>query len=142
MCKADKNLLKKVTEDMKKLNDYAFDEKYGYLACSLLDSTIRAVSEEGIIISYEYDSVVRENLAIINKLTDTYNKITDSSYKLAIISHEQWEKKKDEYVKLYKEGKHYEIVPEPELEILEEIENDGIIKNDTVKLFGDLVEID
>ena len=56
LCKADKNVLLSVKKNMEKLKEYVFDQKIGYLVCSLMDGTIRVASEENILISVEYDS--------------------------------------------------------------------------------------
>jgi hypothetical protein len=39
-----------------------------------------------------------------------------------------------------KDGKHFEVIEEPE-EVYEELEKNDIIVNSAVELFGDIVEI-
>ena len=141
LAKADKKLLKEEQNKFEMLKDYTFDQEIGYIVCSLLDSKLRAVSENNMIISFEYDSNVLQNLQIIDKITDVYNKITDSSKEIAIISDKEWDKVKNEYIKNLKDGVKYEVKDEPEL-IFEEIENDDIISNSAMKLFGDIVEVE
>ena len=141
LAKADKSILKLEKQKFELLNDYTFDQKIGYLVCSLLDATIRAASEEGIILSYEYDSNVKQNLLNLNSLIDVYNKITNSDKIIAVISDDQWNEEKNKYIKCKKEGKEYQIMEEPK-EIFEEIKKDDIIDGDAVDLFGDIVEIE
>lgn len=137
---ANKQLLMKEISNLDLFNDYTFDSEIGYLACSILDSKIRAVSDQNIIISYEYDSIVKQNLTVIDKLIQVYNQITNSNKKLAIISDSVWENVKKEYISNIKAGINYELQDEPE-EIFIEEKNNDIISNNAIELFGDIVEI-
>ena len=65
---ADKKLLKEEQSNFEKLKDFTFDQEIGYIVCSLLDSKLRAVSDKSMIISYELDSNVLQNLQVIEKL--------------------------------------------------------------------------
>ena len=138
---ADKKLLKKEQSNFEKLKDFTFDQEIGYIVCALLDSKLRVVSENNMIISFEYDSNVLQNIQIIDKITDVYNKITNSNKEIAIISDKEWDKVKSDYIKNLKDGVKYEVKDEPE-PIYEEIENDGIISNSAVQLFGDIVVVE
>ncbi len=137
---ANKQILNKEIENMKLLNDFTFDQEIGYIVCNLLDAKIRAASEESIIISYEYDSIVKQNLIDLEKITYVYNKITNSNKNLAIITDNEWESEKSRYIKCIKEGNQYQAIEEPQ-EIYEEIVKNDIIINSAVELFGDIVEI-
>ena len=141
MALANKQLLKFELDNMNILEDFTFDQEVGYVVCAILDGKIRAVSEDSLILSYEYDSVVKQNLNIIDKITYVYNKLTNSNKKIAIISDEQWEIEKNKYIASLKDGNHYEVVEEPE-EIYEEVEKDDIIVSSAVELFGDIVEFE
>ena len=138
---ADKNLLNKEISNMELLKDYTFDQKIGYIVCSLLDSKIRVVSPDNMIISFEYESTVEQNLSIINKVMDVYSKITHSVKNIAIISDDRWEKLKKEYISNLKNNIKYEVMSEPEV-IFEQFEKNDIISNSAVDLFGDIVEIE
>lgn len=138
--KANKQLLMNEISFIDRFNDYTFDSENGYLACSILDSKVRVVSEDNLIISFEYDSIVKQNLSIINKLNEFYNKVTNSNKKIAILSDSEWEKEKLSYINSVKNGTNYELIPEPE-EIFIETKNNDIISNNAIELFGDIVEI-
>lgn len=141
MALANKQLLKFELDNMNILEDFTFDQEVGYVVCAILDGKIRAVSEDSLILSYEYDSVVKQNLNILDKITYVYNKLTNSNKKIAIISDEQWEIEKNKYIASLRDGNHYEVVEEPE-EIYEEVEKDDIIVSSAVELFGDIVEFE
>ena len=138
---ATKPLLKEETEKFELLKDFTFDQEIGYVVCSLLDSKLRAVSPDNIIISYEYDSNVKQELQNLDKIIDVYNKITNSNKIIAIISDEEWEKVKKEYIDNLKNGVKYEVQKEPEV-ILEELEKSDIISSSAMELFGDIVEVE
>ena len=138
---ANKNLLRLEMNNFEVLRDYSFDQEIGYIICGILDGKLRAVSSDAIIISYEYDSNVKQNLYIIDKIEDIYNKITNSNKKIAIISDDYWEKVKQEYINDLRNGIKYEVEEEPRA-VYEELKNDDIITSSAVSLFGDIVEID
>jgi DNA polymerase-3 subunit gamma/tau len=137
---ANKKILNDELEKFKLLNDFTFDQEIGYLVCNLLDGTIRAASDKNIIISYEYDSCVKQNLLELEKITYVYNKITNSNKNIAIITDEEWENEKSNYIMCLKDGNSYNFIEEPEEIYEEEVKND-IIKSSAVELFGDIVEI-
>ena len=137
---ANKNILNQEIDNMKLLNEFTFDQEIGYIVCNLLDSNVRAASEDNIIISFEYDSIVKQNLMELEKIIYVYNKITNSNKKFAIITDEEWENEKNNYIKSIKDGKSYQVMEEPK-EIYEEIKKNDIISNSAVELFGDIVEI-
>lgn len=138
---ANKNLLRLEMNNFEVLRDYSFDQEIGYVVCGILDGKLRAVSSDAIIISYEYDSNVKQNLYIIDKIEDVYNKITNSNKKIAIISDDYWEKVKQEYINNLRNGIKYEVEEEPKA-VYEELKNDDIITSSAVSLFGDIVEVD
>ncbi len=138
---ANKNLLKDEIIKFDSLREYSFDQNFGYIVCNILDGKLRLVGEDSLVISYEYDSNVKNNLNIIEKINKIYNNLTKSNKKIAIISDEYWEKVKNEYIVNLKNNKKYEFIDEPEV-IFEEIKNDDIISNSAIDLFGDIVEVD
>lgn len=142
MAEADKKLLNDVINGIGVFNEYTFDTEIGFVACALLDAKIRAVSNKGIVISYEYDSIVKQNLLNLNKITEIYNKLTNSNYLFAIISDADWDAAKADYIKTIKSGGIYETMTEPAEEILEVNKKNDIISNSAIELFGDIVEID
>lgn len=139
---ADKGILNEVINSMKIFNDYTFDEDIGYIACALLDAKVRAASSESIIISYDYDSIVKQNLLFLDKITSVFNNLTNSNKKFAIITDEEWEKERAKYVLAIKEGKKYSVVKEPEEKVFEDKKENDIIVGSAIELFGDIVEVE
>ena len=140
LAKANKQILNRDIENISLLKEYTFDQEIGYIVCIILDAKVRASSEDSIILSYEYDSVVKQNLMILDKISYVFSKIIGEDKSFALITHDEWEREKEKYIKSIKEGNHYELVEEP-IEVYEEIVKDDILVNSAVELFGDIVEI-
>ena len=139
---ADKSLLKEESSNFELLKDYSFDQEIGYLVNSLLDSKLRVVGNNDMIISFDSKAIVEQNLVNLLQLNDVYEKITKSNKNIAIITDEEWEILKKEYISNLKNNVSYEVKEEPEV-ILEEIKNDDIISSSAISLFGeDIVEIE
>ena len=139
---AEKSLLKKELESFELLNDYVFDQKIGYIVSALLDSKIRVVGTDNMIISFDSDGVVEQNMENYEILNEIYNKITNSNKRIAIVSNDEWEKLKDEYIK-NKDNKDYYIVQDEPKLVFEEKKKDDIIINSAISLFGeDVVEVE
>lgn len=141
LAKADKNLLRLEMKNFTLLNDYTFDQEIGYLVCAILDAKLRVVSDDCLVLSYDYDSNARQNLNNLEKITDVYNKITNSNKNIAIITDEYWEKVKNEYILNIKNNVKYDVVEEPK-PLFEELKNNDIITSSAVELFGDIVEVE
>ncbi len=138
---ADKTLLKDEAKLFDLLKDFTFDQQIGYIVCALLDSNLRVVSADSIILSYDSTAIVKQNLSILDKMMEVYSKITGSSKKIAIISDDEWNSLKNEYISNLKNGIKYNFIPEPEV-IFEESDKDDIISSSAIDLFGDIVEIE
>ena len=139
---ADKNLLKLEINNLELLKEYSFDQNIGYLVNSLLDAKLRAVSSDYLILSYDSDASVSQNLLNIVKLNEVYNSITKSSKKIAIISDDAWEKFKLEYINNLKNNVKYDIQEEPEL-LFEDLNKNDIMSSSAISLFGeDIVEVE
>jgi len=110
------------------------------VACAILDGKLRAASEENLIMSYEFDSIVDQNLDNLEDINNIYNKITNSNKKLAIISDAKWDEVKKKYIEDLKNKVELKIIPEPEEVFIEE-ENNDIINTNAIELFGDIVEV-
>ena len=146
MIEAVKDELNKETVNLDKLSDYTFDPNNGYLACELLDGKVRASSPKNIIISYDYEGMVDKLSNHFNKLNDFYNEKTGSLKKIAFITTTKWNELKQEYINLHKQGKQFEYQEEPILNSFQEDvkinnESDDLI-NQTIEMFGDLVEVE
>ena len=125
-----------------KLNEYVFNQEYGYIVSEIMNSKLRASSKDCIILSFEYDSVVEKNQADIEKITDVYQKLTGTNKKIAIISDKLWQEEKNKYVDNIKNDVKYVIIEEPTFKYVENIEkDDSVDEENPMDLFQDIVEI-
>lgn len=138
---ANKQVLINEVKNFNILNEYTFDQQIGYLVCEILNSKFRVASNDIIVLSYEYDSIVQQNLEHLEQMEDVYNKLTGSSKKFAIITDKQWNELKSEYIRHIRNGECYQIKEEPEKQFKKE-ENNDIISSDATSIFGDIVEFD
>ena len=81
------------------------------------------------------------NINNIVKLNEIYNELTKSDKKIAIVSKENWNKIKKEYINNTKNGQKYDIIEEPDLIINKEQEEKSNEENNPLDLFKDIVEI-
>ena len=135
---ASKEEKKKDLELFEKFNEYVFDPKYGHVASELLNAKLQVSGEIGILLSYEYPSVVEQNLKNIDEITKVYNELTNSNKKIAIITDEEWNKLKEEYIESIKNNKKYDIIEEPSINSSTDEEN---LIGDSLESFKDIIEI-
>ena len=133
--------------NLKLFNDYIFDHDNGYLASELLDGTVRAASNNSIILSYDYESMIEKMFAHLDKLIKFYNKVSNNTKTIALITNEEWYDLKNEYMILRNKGEHFSYQEEPFLNINNNSDRINVEKNiDEIKkakdLFGDVVEIE
>ena len=91
---ANKQVLNREIDNLKLLNDYTFDQQIGYLVCEILNSKFRVASDEIIVLSYEYNSIVQQNLEHLEQMEDVYYELTKSRKKFAIITDDEWSRLK------------------------------------------------
>ena len=138
---ATKNDLLREKDNFLKFKNYIFDQKIGYIACALVDADLGAASESGVVLIYKYDSNVEQNLLLIDKMAEVYKKIVGSDMLFSIVNDDVWNEEKKKYISCLKSGKKYTYIEEP-LEVFEEKQKSDILNNETIDLFGDVVEID
>lgn len=141
MALANKQILKQELAALTVLNDFTFDQEIGYLVCEILNSKFRVASDEILVLSYEYDSIVEQNLTHLEQMEEVYAKLTNSNKRFAIISDKEWDTIKNEYIESLKNGEHFTVKEEPD-KVFKKEENNDIISNSAIHLFGDIVEID
>ena len=140
---ASAKLKKEISEKFIDLDKYLIDKKYKVAATILKDATIAAVSNDHMLLTYKYVSMVEDNDKSINKITKLVNEITKSNYKVVAISIDEWKETRPYYVELKKSGK-IELLNEP---VINESNNNGLnIDNEfdeVINAFGsELIEME
>ena len=140
LAEAEKEEKNNDLQKIEKLNDFIFDPDKGYLVSEILNGKLQASSKSSIIFSYEYESIVNQNLQNIEQITKVFNELTNSSKKVAIITDLEWNTEKKRYIEFTKQGNKYTIKEEPSIDIKveENVEKD----NSTLAMVGDIVEIE
>ena len=142
---ATKEILKDMQQKFIQLNDYVFNQEYGYLICSLLEGTLRLSSDEYIVISYEYDSVCESTLENLEQMENILKKLLDIDKKLVIISDSFWNEQAKNFVNNKKLNIVYKYIEEPPLVFNKCDEGTSSTSNSTCdsisEMFGDIVEI-
>ena len=140
---ASAKLKKEISEKFIDLDKYLIEKKYKVAATILKDATIAAVSNDHMLLTYKYVSMVEDNDKSINKITKLVNEITKSNYKVVAISIDEWKEMRPYYVELKKSGK-IELLNEP---VINESNNNGLnIDNEfdeVINAFGsELIEME
>lgn len=139
LARADKKEKIECEQNFQKLNESVFDQKIGYIVSELLNATIRVVSKDIVMISYEYDSVVDQNLKVLDLFHEVLESIAGISKKIGIITDEIWNTEKQKYIKATKNHEKYDIIEEPELIEMKDSEDSD--SSSLLEDFGDIVEI-
>lgn len=144
--RASKQRLLELKEKWAQLNDFVFNQEFGYLVCILLDGTLRAASNENVIISYPYDSMVEKGYSCILKLEEIFTRVFGISVHLVFITDERWNQEKAEFIRRKNENVAYEYQEEPQIESKNEKVSSNFeqseISRSAIELFGDIVEIE
>lgn len=147
---AKKEYLLEFKQNWFKINDFVLDRSYGAAACFLMDSDIRAVGENEFIITCNYESVKERGLGLLNVMEELISKVFNSSYKIALLTDEEWNIEKQQFIDFKKQGKKYEYKDLSSLlekhDIIDVSENGNISSDDLVQqaisIFGeDIVKI-
>lgn len=138
--KASKDELVNDQKLFKQLNEYIFDQNIGYLVTNLLDGKLRVSSENIIVVSYDYDSMVDKSLEHIEKYTNVLEDKLKIAKELALISNERWEKEKQLFIENKKSGIEYEVKEEPDKIYIKTSEEENY--DEIVDLFDDIIEIE
>ena len=142
---AKKTIKNEEIKNFEKLKSMSFDSTEGYFANNLLDGVVQCANDECVVISFDHDAIVRQNLIDIEKLMKFYKKVTKSDKKLCLIGLEKWNSESKKFMEAYKNKNiddiyHIEEEPKP---IYEEDKKDDIIGSSAMNLFdSDIVEME
>lgn len=131
---ANKQLKISLQDKWKVVSDYLTDTHYSLVAGKWTDAKIEVAGENYIIFTVLYESLI-EGIYSNDKLSNDFiNSILDGNYKYVVITDDEWNKYREEYIKNIKNGIKYQ------LKELEEDKNEEIIdkKEPTIvdKLFS------
>ena len=127
-----------------KLNDYALDSEFGAATCYISDGTIRAVGKGEVIISFAYESMVNRGFNLLEKVQKLLEKIYNKHYDIALVTNEEWEQEKADFIANKNNKDAYQYVPLEKVEKQEvnNKQNNDSITSQAIELFGeDMISI-
>ena len=104
---ANKEIKNNLQKLMSKFSDYLTDKKFKVAAGTLIDTKIEVAGEGYIIMSATSEAIVQKIYDNYKLCQELINMIFLSDYNFAVLSYQEWNIYKDEYVKNFKNGKKY-----------------------------------
>ena len=104
---ADKNLKLNLQEKWNNVSDYLTDKRYSLVVGKFTDVNLEVVGGNYVIFTVMYESlvdVIYNNEKVAN---DFVNTILDGKYNYVVITNDEWNKYKEEYISNIKNGKKY-----------------------------------
>ena len=86
------------------------DNHYSLVVGKWTDVKIEVVGGEYIIFTTMYESIIDGIYSNIKLSNDFINTILDNKYNYVVITEEEWNNKKEEYINNIKNGKKYELM--------------------------------
>lgn len=116
---ADKKLKLSLQEKWNSVSDYLTDKHFLSVAGKWTDAKIEVVGGNYIIFTVLYESLV-DSIYSNDKLSkDFINTVLGDKYNYVVITNDEWNKYRDEYIKNIKNGIKYQV---KELEVEKEVE--------------------
>ena len=141
LSKATKKEKQDFESKFKSISDYTLDSKLGATASFIIDGKICAVSENEVIISFSYESMVDRGINLINIVQNLLEKVYNKKYDVAFVTSEEWEHIKKKFIEDKGKGISYEYIPleAGNKEISKEIKEkkEDTLIDQAVTLFGD-----
>ena len=134
---ASKEILDKFKDKWAMIDNYIDDEKYSVVSGLLKDSNLVVGSNDYIILSNKFQSIVDRMNCNLSAIENLLEKILGNHVYVAIISDEKWNIVKNKYINDIKSGKKYTLIKNENNNKV-----DGSIvkeKNDSIDQLIDLV---
>ena len=134
---ASKEILDKFKDKWAMIDNYIDDEKYSVVSGLLKDSNLVVGSNDYIILSNKFQSIVDRMNCNLSTIENLLEKILGNHVYVAIISDEKWNIVKNKYINDIKSGKKYTLIKNENNNKV-----DGSIvkeKNDSIDQLIDLV---
>jgi len=131
---------KKVKEAFIELDNYLINKKFKTAATILKDATIQAASDDHLLLTYKYSSMVEDHEENKN-IIELINKILKTSYKIVAITEDEWKTERPRYLELKKSG-NLKIIEENENTENVTIEKEIIIDGYTDIFGSELIEME
>lgn len=107
---ADKTIKNDLHKKYDLISEYLTDKKFGLVSGMLADTNLEVAGIGYLILTGKYDAIVNNinnNYQLFNELI---NKVFDGEYKFVVITKDEWNKYKNDYISNIKSGKKYEVI--------------------------------
>lgn len=144
---ATKDDLLRLKNRWKEIMDFTLDSEIGAVACFLIDSVPVAASSKNVILTFEYPSMVERGNDMIDRIEITLNRIFGQNYHVVLLTMEEWNREKHQFIENRNQHISYEYQEEPDFDVIEANDSKDIDDSDLTKmaiqLFGkNIVKID
>jgi len=92
------------------VQDYLTDKIFSSAAGIFMDTKLEVAGDGYVIFSGNYDAVVDKVYTNYKLCEEFLNKLFNKKYNFVVITIQEWEKYKEEYIKNIKSGKKYELL--------------------------------
>ena len=106
---ANKDMKNSLQQNMALIEGYLTDKKFSLVAGTLIDTTLQVAGQGYLILSANYNNVVDKIYENYKLCSELINKVFDDDYKFVVISSEEWEKYRNQYIEDLKKGKKYTL---------------------------------
>ncbi len=106
---ASKEKLANVREKWNNISNYLVDKKYNPFVSLLIDTEIRVCGDNYLILSSLYESNILDICTKYDEIKKFMKVLLEDDYDYAIVTEEQWNDLKDEYIKNMHSGSKYEV---------------------------------
>lgn len=148
---ASKKLKMDLEDNWSKINDYTFDQKYGAIACILMDSSIQVVGTHNIVFTFNLPSYVEKMNQNTDLIKELLQKIFSTEYQVVALTNESWTDYRNEFINNHKAKIEYKYIEEPDIieeennshpeQIVDLEEAPGV--SQIIQMFGkDIVKVD
>ena len=106
---ADKQIKISLQEKWNNVSDFLVDTHYSSIAGKWVDVKLEVVGGNYIIFTVMYESLINGIYSNAKLSNDFVNLVLDGKYNYVVITNDEWNKKKDEYISNIKNGIKYEV---------------------------------
>ena len=106
---ANKEIKNNLQNKFSSVDSYLTDKKFSNVAGSLLDVKLQVAGDGYIIFSGNYDSIIDKIYNDYKLCNEFINMLFDGEYNYVVVSNDEWEKLRNEYISNLKNGIKYEL---------------------------------
>jgi len=141
---ASNKVKRDIQQEFDNIDKYLIEKKYKNAATILKDANIAAASEDHLLLTYKYSSMVENHDNEISTIRQLISKMLLSEYKVVAITEEEWKEQRPYYLNLKKLNGKIDLLDEKIEENKIENKNKKITTgNELIDIFGsDLIEME